>query len=397
MKILIVSDTYYPHVNGCSYFTQRLAYYLDKKGHQVLVVAPSLNMRSEFFEHNGIRFFGVSSYPIPGFKDFRFSFPIFQKKIIKKVLQEFAPDVIHFQSHFYIDKSVFEIAKKLNYPMVGTNHFMPENLVHYLHLPKKIEKIAKNLAWKQFRAVFDKMLMVTTPTKTAAELTRKSGLSQEIIPISNGIDLEFFQPGRDGEYLRKKYNIPNKPALIFLGRLDREKNVDFVLRALPEVLKKIDINFIVAGKGKEKSNLEKLAKKLKIEKNIFFLGFVLDKDMGHLHGLADCFINACEAELQCIAAMEAMASGLPVIGVRALALPELIHHGENGFLFESGDKKAVIEQIVEIFSNQEKCRKMGERSLEIIRGHGINETISQFEKIYNDAIMINNEKKKHGE
>ncbi|MCX6763460.1 MAG: glycosyltransferase [Candidatus Moranbacteria bacterium] len=382
MKILIAADTYYPHVNGAAYFAQRLAFYLNKRGHQVLVVAPSLNINSEFFEHNQIKFFGVSSYPIPGIKGFRFSLPIFQKNKIKKIMKAFNPDVVHLQSHFYINKAVFDISRKAGYPIMGTNHFMPENLVHYLHLPKRVENQVKKFAWKQFRAVFKKLSFVTAPTKTAANLAMKNGFPREIIPISNGIDLNHFTPGRNGEYLKEKYNLPNKPTLIFVGRLDKEKKVDFILKALPGVLKKVDINFIVAGKGKEKEKLEKLAKRLKVEKNVSFLGFVPDEDLRDLFSLADCFVNACEAELQCIAAMEAMASGLPIIGVNALALPELIQHGESGYLFEPGDKKTLTGQIINIFSDNNLRQRMAAKSLEMIKKHGIENTISSFEELY---------------
>lgn len=386
MKILIASDTYYPHVNGASYFTQRLASYLNKRGHEILVVAPSLNIKSDFFMHNGIKAFGISSYPIPGIKHFRFSLPFFQKNKIKKIINDFNPDIVHLQSHFFIDKEVFKIARKKGYPIIGTNHFMPENLVHYLHLPSKIETKVKNLAWMQFRNVFDKLAFITTPTKTAAELTKKSGISKEIVPVSNGIDLEIFNPGNNGEYLKKRYNLPDKLLLLFVGRLDREKNVDLVLKAMPEVLKKVDVHFIVAGKGNEKENLEELSRKLKVDKNVSFLGFIPDEDLPNLYCMADCFIIACEAELQCLVVMEAMASELPVIGVNALALPELIHNEKNGYLFQPGDIEAMAQKIVKIFSDKNLREKMAQESLEIIAKHDIKKTMQQFEEIYNQAI-----------
>ena len=155
---------------------------------------------------------------------------------------------------------------------------------------------------------------------------------------------------------------------------------------MPEVLKKVDIHFVIAGKGNAKEDLEKLVKKLKIENNVSFLGFVPNEDLNSLFCSADCFVNACEAELQCLAAMEAMASGLPVIGVNALALPELIHHGENGYLFESGDKKALTQQLIQIFTDDELRKKMANNSLNIIAAHDIEETMQKFEDIYIAAI-----------
>jgi len=386
MKILIVADTYYPHVNGASYFAQRLAFYLRKDGQRVMVIAPSLDIHSQFFSHEDVNIFGVRSFPVPGIKGFRFSMPFLTRKHIRKVIEEFNPDVIHLQSHFYINKAVFNIARKMNIPIVGTNHFMPENLIHYLHLPPKVEKKVKDFAWKQFRDVYEKLDFVTAPTKTAADLVIDNGFSKEILPISNGIDLADFNPENDGEYLREKLGLPKKPILLNIGRMDKEKNVDFILRSIPAVLDKVDMHFVVAGNGKEKENLEKIAKKLGIEKNVTFAGFIINEDKKNLFDLADCYVNACEAELLCIAAMEAMASGVPIIGVRAMALPELIVDGENGYLFAPGDRKAMEEAIIKILSDKDLQKQMGEKSLEIIKNHDINVTIKKFKNLYSSAI-----------
>lgn len=382
MKILIASVTYYPDVNGASYFTQRLAYYLQKRGHEVLVIATSRTIHNETSQHYGVSAFGVRSYPILVYKDFRFSPAFFTKKAIRKTIQNFNPDIIHTQSHFLFCAEVVEIAKELKIPIVGTNHFMPENLVHYFPLPEFLRNLIKNFGWWQFRRVYDKVDLVTAPTQTAADLTKKSGLAKNIIPISNGIDMERFNPHVKGEYLRKKYSLPDKPLLITVGRLDKEKNIDMLLRALKLVPANIDLHFAIAGKGAEKANLEKLTRKLGITDRVTFLGFVPDEDLPGLYSISICFINGCIAELQCIAAMEGMASGLPVILANVLALPELVRHGENGFLFEIGDHEHIAGYISRIFSDPELKNKMSNKSLEIIKKHDMHNVIDQFESLY---------------
>lgn len=382
MRILIASVTYYPDVNGASYFTQRLAYYLQKKGHEVLVIATSRTIHNEISQHNGISVFGIRSYPILVYEDFRFAPAFFTKKAIRKAIQEFNPDVIHTQSHFLFCAEVVQIAKELKIPIIGTNHFMPENLVHYFPLPKFLQDAIKNFGWWQFRRVYDKLDLITAPTQTAADLTKKSGLTKNIIPISNGIDMERFNPHVKGEHLRKKYSLPDKPLLITVGRLDKEKNIDMLLRTLKLVPANIDLHFVIAGKGAEKANLEKLARKLGIADRVTFLGFVPDEDLPGLYSISSCFINGCIAELQCIAAMEGMASGLPVILADVLALPELVQQGENGFLFEIGDHEHIAGYISRIFSDPELKNKMSNKSLEIIKKHDIHNVINQFESLY---------------
>lgn len=389
MKILIATDTYYPNVNGASYFSQRLASYLVKRGHSVLVMAPSRSTRSYFYEHEGAPVFGIRSVPIFLYQDFRVSPPGF-KRTVKRVVKEFSPDVVHLQNHFFIGRSALGVALQLGIPTLGTNHFMPENLSHYFHLPHRAELLLRQFGWRQFCSVFEKMDGVTTPTKTAAGLLKEIGFSKPVTAISNGIDLEKFSPSNQGEYLKQRFGLQDQPVLLFVGRLDKEKNIDLILRALSIVNQEIDVHFIIAGRGFEAENLKKLTKRLDLERNVTFTGFVSDEDLPNLYCAADCFIIAGTAELQSIATMEAMASGLPVIAVQATALPELVRHGENGYLFQLNDPLQVAKYIIEVMSDAARQRKMSERSLEIIKEHDINAAIDQFETLYQTLL---NEKK----
>jgi len=383
MKILISSDTYYPHVNGASYFTQRLAYYLKEQGHDVLVIAPATKFGFENANFNGVRMFGVPSIPVMSF-GFRVVIPVLIQSRITQAIKEFNPDVVHLQGHFAVSKKVIKGVQKHNKetPIVGTNHFMPENLVHYLHLPKKLEKIVMDFAWGDFRKVFDPLSAVTTPTESAAHLVRKNGFSQEVHAISCGIDLTRFNPENKDESIRTKYNLPNKPLLLYVGRLDKEKNVDHILQAIKLIPKNVNFHFAIGGKGQEQVRLQKLAAKLDILDRVTFLGFVHDEDLPALYATSKCFTIACMVELQCIVVMEAMASGLPIIAVNALALPELVHDGENGFLFEPADYKTIAEKITLLFTDEKLRTQMGAKSLEIINPHGIKSTIGAFETIY---------------
>lgn len=385
MKILIVGPTFYPDINGASYFTQRLAQYLYKNNHSVLVIAPSRFMRNENYDLAGVSVFGIRSFPI-FINGFRIAQSILIKRSIRKKIKEFSPDVIHLQSHLIFSKAVVKIARELKIPIMGTNHFMPENLLHYLHLTRKTGDYVKKFAWKDFIKVFEKLDAITTPTETGAKLLSEIGLAQDIIPISCGIDLEIFNSQNDGSYLKKKYDLPEKPTLLYLGRLDKEKNVNVLLEAFALSLKKIDAHFVIAGFGAEEVNLKKLVSALKIEKSVTFTGFVPDEDKPNLYKVADCFAIAGIAELQSIVTMEAMASGLPIIAVDAMALPHLVKHEENGFLFQLDDIKFISECIVNIFSDKELKKRMSEKSLEMIKEHDINKIINKYELLYKKII-----------
>jgi glycosyltransferase involved in cell wall biosynthesis len=235
--------------------------------------------------------------------------------------------------------------------------------------------------------VFEQLDFVTTPTKTATTLLVKAGLKKKVVPVSCGIDLERFKPSNDGAYLRRKFAIPtDKPVLLYVGRLDKEKRIDMILRALPDILRVNSVHLVVAGIGKEKQNLEELTEKLGIQNEVTFAGFVPDEDLQNIYTVADLFVTAGIAELQSIATMEAMASGLPVVAVNAMALPELVHDGENGYLFSDGDSQMFAEKVVAILSNQTMRAEMSKKSLEIIKNHDVNKVIEKYESIYGEII-----------
>jgi len=386
MRILIANDTFFPDLNGSAYFTYRLAFYLKKRGHDVAVIAPSETLHNEKKVRGGINVFGLRSFPIKHYTNFRIAFPFFTQKPITSFIKKFHPDIIHIQGHSIVGRNVAKAARKLGLKVVGTNHFMPENLVFYLHLPHRAEEWLKRKAWNDFRRVYEKLDLVTTPTKTAAGLMEKIGFSKSILPISNGIDLEKFHPGNDGDFLKKRYNLPDKKILLYVGRIDKEKNVDAILRALAKMDRNIVPHFLIAGKGFEVNNLKKLAEKLGIQETISFAGFVPDEDLPFLYRIADVFINAGTAELQSLVTMEAMATGLPVIAVNATALPELVHNGENGYLFEHGDLQGLVNSLNNMFGSDQLRKRFSENSLEIIQAHDIEKVISTFESLYKKLV-----------
>jgi len=385
MKILIVTPTYYPDVNGAAYFAQRLAQYLRKREHGVLVIAPSRSMRHETYESDGVSVFGIRSFPV-FINNFRIAQSFFVKELLCEKIKDFSPDVIHLQSHFLFNKTAMNIAKELKIPLIGTNHFMPENLIHYLPLPKKAKKYIRKLAWNQFLDIFKKLDIVTTPTQTGSKMLKEIGFSKEVHSLSNGIDLNIFNPKNDGQYLRQKYHLPENPLILYLGRLDREKNINLLIEAFAQALKKIDAHFVIAGIGAEEKNLKKTAERLNIANSVTFTGFVSNEDKPNLYTLADCFVIAGIAELQSIATMEAMASGLPIIAVNAMALPHLVKHGKNGFLFKLEDVPSVAKYIIQILSNRALRDKMSQKSLEMIKEHDINASIFEFESLYQSLI-----------
>ena len=383
MRILIVTDNFFPMLGGMIVFVERLALSLKKRGNSVLVMAPSKKFFKKTYFHKGIKIFGLPSIPILVYKNMYVTYPFFMKKLVKDAIREFKPDVIHIQSHFILARPVLKVAREMNIPTVGTIHFMPENMMPHLPIPNFARPKVRKQIWKKLSEVYGQVDLATAPTRTAAEIIKNNGFSKEIHAVSNGIDLKIFNPKNKGDYLRKRYNIPNKPIILYVGRLDKEKNLDKIITAVACVAKKIDIHFIIAGGvGSEAKKLKRLVKSLNLKRFVTFTGYVPSKDIPNLYSIANCFVIASTAELQSLATMEAMASGKPVIAANSMALPELVKHNVNGYLFEPSDTHGLANCIIDIISNKKICRRMSARGLEIIKRHDIKKIILEYESIY---------------
>ena len=385
MKILFVSDTYYPHINGVYYFVCRVAPLLQKKGHEVAVIAPSVTMFSTKNKIDGIDVYGIPSLPVLFYKNIRLPLPLLLKLRVKHLLKNFKPDIIHIQDHFSITSAVVKANKKSGIPIIGTNHFMPENLTSLIHSEKWKKKLS-TIMWRSFSKIYNQLLLVTTPSETAAALIRPK-LNVEVLSISSGIDLAVFNPDGDPNHIREKYAIPDKPVLLFVGRVDPEKHLEEVIHAVAQAVKAIDFCFVIVGKGISKASLENLAKNLGIADSIIFTGFVQEEDLPFFYKLSRCFIIASIAELLSLAALQAMASGLPVIAANACALSELVQEGVNGYLFEPGDIRKIVQSIYNIMEQEELYWSMREKSLEFIRKHDIHKVTDSFELLYKNNTL----------
>jgi glycosyltransferase involved in cell wall biosynthesis len=380
MRILIGTETYYPDVNGCSYFSQRLAAGLKKRGHDVHVIYPSRRIRSTQASHSGVFLHGLPSISLPTYKKhFRLALtPFFYKTLLQNVSQ-IKPDVIHLQSHFFIGRALCRIAQDLSIPIIATNHFTPINLTVHLPVPERLRELVNNWIWQDFISVYNQIETIATPTLIAAKLIEKQGISKKIIVVSCGIDLNVFHP-------QTVVAKDNRPTYLYVGRLEKEKHIDDLIKALPLVREKIDAQLIIVGTGKQYRQLVKLAKKEQMSDYITFTGFVEDRFLPTFYATCDVFCIPGIAELQSIVTMEAMAMGKPVIAADALALPHLVHNGLNGYTYQSGDIETLAANLIKILSNKKERALMGKNSLAIIKEHDIQKTLVAYEKIYDSLI-----------
>jgi phosphatidylinositol alpha 1,6-mannosyltransferase len=222
---------------------------------------------------------------------------------------------------------------------------------------------------------------VTAPTATALNLLYEHGLHAPAQAISNGIDLKRFCPGERDEEVRQRLKLPaDRPIVLYVNRLHAEKRANVLLDGVAK-MKGIG-HVAIAGTGPAEAELHAQAEQLQLGDRVTFLGYVRDADLVPLYRLADIFVIPSEGELQSLVTMEAMACGLPVIAANAYALPELVHHGENGFLFQPGNSDELASQIDILLGDAPLRAYMGARSLQIIAKHDRVHVLDLWEALY---------------
>ncbi len=132
MNILFVSSSYYPHINGVYYFVCRIGPMLQERGHKVAVIAPSESVHFSNKKIDNLDVCGVPSFSVKINPTIRLPIPFLLKSRIRQIIESFKPDIIHIQDHFPLSKAVVQVNKNLKIPIIGSNHFMPENFTALL-------------------------------------------------------------------------------------------------------------------------------------------------------------------------------------------------------------------------------------------------------------------------
>jgi len=405
LRVMIVTDQYEPMVGGVSTVTGELARGLRERGHAVAVVAPSTSLHGTSL-HGTSRHDGrPAGSGGPMAVDYRGSLPwpwyegqrlgLLPPAAGGRAIAAFAPDVLHLHSPLTLGLAARAAASRRGVPVIYTNHYLPLNVWPGLahapagtggHLAARAQESAFYALVTGFANRCD---YVTAPTMTALRLLRARGLRVPSQAVSNGIDLERFSPGAGDQALRSRYALPaGGPVILSVGRLSREKRADVLIAAISRLAAQAgpdgpDVPVLaLAGTGPDDARLRSLARHHGVADRVRFLGFVPDDDLPGLYRLADVFAIASQAELQSLATMAAMASGLPVVAVDAGALAELVHAGENGFLAGPGRAGEVADCLGLLCRDPGLRSRMAMASARIIGNHDRHRLLARWESIY---------------
>jgi len=383
LTILIGCDTFTPNVNGAARFAERLAAGLVQRGHDVHIVAPSTGWGksgtfTEVVEGQPMTVHRWPSLRWLPHEWVRYTWPQVASVLARRTLDRVRPDVVHVNSHIMGGRFLIHAAARRGTRLIATNHVMSENILEHTTLPEFLNRAFVKWAWWDIDRLLSKARWVTTPTRRAADYLEQHTSIRDVLAISCGIDASKYEP----DFAPRSAN-----RILFVGRLVEEKHVEVLIRALTLLPADLEVGLDIAGSGEHRRHLEQFAAELGVADRIVFHGAVSDEELRGLYTRASLFAIASIAELQSIATLEAMSSGLPIIAADAMALPHLVREGVNGYLFTPDDARAAAERIETVLRlpHEERVR-MQQASVEGVRVHSLDHTLDVFESLYRDEL-----------
>ena len=332
MHILMISDVYFPRVNGVSTSIRSFRACLKKLGHKVTLIAPEYpGQKSNEPEDDIIR---VPSRGLLVEEEDRM---MIYREItwLDDLLQAMDIDIIHIQTPFVAHYAGVRLAKKLGVPCVESYHtYFEEYLYHYLPFsPKVLMKfLARQFSRRQCNSV-DSLIIPSTPMANAL---RGYGVNQSMEIIPTGLNLEEFNGG-NGERFRKTHAIDlDRPVLVFVGRVAHEKNIKFLIDVLQEVQKELgNILLIIAGEGPAVPSLKKSVRNRGLTDNVLFIGYLDRKsELLDCYRAGDLFVFASRTETQGLVLLEAMALGIPVVSTAVMGTKDVLQNRQGAIISE---------------------------------------------------------------
>lgn len=337
MNILMMTNTYVPHVGGVARSVAAFTNELRTLGHRVVVVAPEYKEDTEavidVIRIPAIQHFNGSDFsvilPIPVFLETR--------------LQDFRPDIVHSHHPFLIGSTAARVAAKYAVPLVYTQHTMYEQYTHYVPVGSyKMKKFVISLS-TGYANISDQVL---APSDSAAQILRQRGVMAPIQIVPTGVYFDRFEHGQ-GHAVRTLCGIEKEAFVVgHVGRLAPEKNLDFLSEAVALFLQDDPrAHFIVVGYGPSMPAMSRFFHQNNLLQRVHFLGKLQNQELVDAYHAMNAFVFSSKSETQGLVLVEAMAAGVPVIGLDAPGVREVINDEINGYLLEGEQPESFAHAI----------------------------------------------------
>ncbi|MBA3696366.1 MAG: glycosyltransferase [Methylotenera sp.] len=359
LKILFISDVYFPRINGVSTSIKTFVDQMKSIGHVVHLIAPDYMVGTQ--DEAWIKRIPARSiYFDPEDKLMKYGEAM---KLLPE-LQAEKYDIIHVHTPFVAHYLGLKLAKILNIPCIETYHTFFEDYLHH-YLPWVPKFMARGLARLISKQQCNAVDAIVAPSNPMLDVLRSYGVNVSAEVVPTGLQDHSFKEA-DGKAFRKKYGIAlDRPMLLYVGRVAFEKNIDFLL-GMAMVLsdERQDILLVVTGEGPAEASLHKLAKTFNIENNVKFLGY-LDRntELNACYQAADVFVFASKSETQGLVLLEAMAQGTPVVAIAELGTASILVEGE-GALIAKENTLEFAEKVHQLIIYPEQRFELGKRAKE---------------------------------
>lgn len=333
MNILMVTNTFTPHVGGVARSVLGFTRAFRRRGHRVVVVAPSFEGEAKT-ERDVVR--------LPSIREFAgssFSVPVPLPGRVSRALRDLNPEVVHSHHPFLLGETALRVGAARRLPVVFTHHTLYERYTHYLPGESpRLQRFAVDLA-TGYANLCD---AVVAPSASVAELLRARGVAVPIEVIPTGVELAVFSPG-EASALRQSLGIP--PAAFVaghIGRLAEEKNPLFLARVAADFLRATPCaHFLLAGAGPARAAMVRAFEERRVGARLHRLGVLEAEELVAAYRAMDVFLFASQSETQGMVLTEAMAAGTPVVAVDGPGVREVVRDGENGRLVSTLDENAL--------------------------------------------------------
>lgn len=352
MNILMISNTYLPHVGGVAKSVESFTAEYRNRGHRVVLVVPEF----EGMPGNEVDVIRVPAIQNFNGSDFSMHLPI--PGLVASVLSTFKPDIIHAHHPFLLGDTALLIAASQGVPLVFTHHTMYEQYTHYVPgdspaLQRFVVELSTGYA--------NLCGGVIAPSASIAKVLAGRGVITPIKVIPTGIEIESFADG-NGAGFRNEMNIPADAFVVgHIGRLAPEKNLEFLARAVIAFLKKNpQAHFLVGGMGPSQKKITALFKRHGLSQRLHMAGVLRDRQLADAYHSMNVFAFASKSETQGMVLAEAMAAGVPVVALDAPGVREMVVNHYNGCLLPSGDVEefaAALSWIASSTSDQSAAMK----------------------------------------
>ncbi|MFZ5588473.1 MAG: glycosyltransferase [Pseudomonadota bacterium] len=329
MNILMLTNTYTPHIGGVARSVASFSAAYRALGHRVLVIAP-------VFEGMPKRETDVIRVPaIQHFNGSDFSMPVPVPHFLNSSLEQFRPDIVHSHHPFLLGDTALRIAAMRNLPVVFTHHTQYERYTHYIGSGSpRLQRFIMDLV-RGYCTLCD---AVIAPSASIAEVLRNNGVATRIEVIPTGVDLTQFNAG-DGHAARAALRIPADAFVVgHVGRLAPEKNLDFLTDAVAAFLHRHRrAHFLVVGSGPMEQDMRRRFDEQDLSARLHLSGNLQGRRLADAYQAMDAFAFASQSETQGMVLVEAMAAGVPVVAVDAAGVREVVRDRHNGRLLAHED------------------------------------------------------------